>query len=37
MMKTTRRNELLSTEPSLMRKINSYIIPLGKGMHHRST
>ncbi|KAF2571726.1 hypothetical protein F2Q70_00002184 [Brassica cretica] len=37
MMKTMRRNELLSTEPSLMRKINSYIIPLGKGMHHRST
>ncbi|KAF3511980.1 hypothetical protein F2Q69_00007530 [Brassica cretica] len=37
MMKTSRRNEPLSTEPSLMRKINSYIIPLGKGMHHRST
>ena len=37
MMKTMRRNEPLSTEPSLMTKINSYIIPLGKGMHHRST
>ncbi|WZZ77694.1 hypothetical protein YC2023_098266 [Brassica napus] len=34
MMKTMRRNELLSTKPSLMRKINSYIIPLGDGMHH---
>ncbi|KAF3501007.1 hypothetical protein F2Q69_00042123 [Brassica cretica] len=37
MMKTMRRNELLNTEPSFMRKINSYIIPPGKGMHHRST
>ena len=36
MMKTSRRNKPLSTEPSLMRKINSYSIPLGKGMHHRS-
>ena len=37
MMKTMRMNELLSTKPSLMRKIHFYIIPLGKGMHHRST
>ncbi|KAF2564565.1 hypothetical protein F2Q70_00016382 [Brassica cretica] len=37
MIKTSRRNEPLSTEPSLMRKINSHIIPLGKGMHQPST
>ncbi|KAF2612343.1 hypothetical protein F2Q70_00012306 [Brassica cretica] len=37
MMNTMRMNELLSTKPSLMRKIHFYIIPLGKGMHHRST
>ncbi|WZZ88735.1 hypothetical protein YC2023_117314 [Brassica napus] len=40
-MKTLRRNEPLSTKPSsteqsVMRKINSHIIRLGKGMHHRS-
>ncbi|KAF2556425.1 hypothetical protein F2Q68_00014635 [Brassica cretica] len=37
MMKTMRMNELLSTKPSLIRRIHLYIIPLGKGMHHRST
>ncbi|KAF2561025.1 hypothetical protein F2Q70_00018149 [Brassica cretica] len=37
MMKTMQMNELLSTKPSLMRRIHFYIIPLGKGMHHRST
>ncbi|KAF3512960.1 hypothetical protein F2Q69_00007931 [Brassica cretica] len=37
MMKTMRMKELLSTKPSLMRRIHFYIIPLGKGMHHRST
>ena len=37
MMKTMRRNELLSTKPSLIRNLTSYTIPLGKGMHHRST
>ncbi|WZZ51107.1 hypothetical protein YC2023_051214 [Brassica napus] len=37
MMKTMRRNESLNTEPSLMRKIKSYTIPLVKGLHHRPT
>ncbi|KAF2606843.1 hypothetical protein F2Q68_00044014 [Brassica cretica] len=37
MMKTMRRNKPLNTEPSLMRKINSYTIPLVQGLHHRST
>ena len=37
MMKIMRRNELQSTESFLMRKTNFYIIPLGKGMRHRST
>ena len=37
MMKTMRMNELSSTKPTLMRRIHFDIIPLGKGMHHRST
>ena len=37
MRRSMRSNELLSTEQSLTRKINSYIIPPGKGMYHRST
>ena len=36
-MKIMRRNELYSTKPFLMRKIDFSTIPIGKGMHHRST
>ncbi|KAF3535746.1 hypothetical protein F2Q69_00022036 [Brassica cretica] len=37
MIKFTRKNELHSIEPLLMRKIDFSTILLGKGMRHRST